>query len=868
MSRFWSVLLCVVVGTAGLGERAWAVEYALPIDTKLNTTGRVIIMQVPLNDDGRQVGDVTIRIAPDDSVAVEKSELLHLLAGATNDATRRQLEQLPSQQGFSRLEVIRAAGHDVKFDPATQEMSIHLSTDDRQTREIDLGSPRASVSNTAMRRPADVSGYINIVAGIDYAWDGMGTDQNDVGAHLELESALRMSNAVLENRVIYDGDVDTTFCPVGAYCDFGHVSGFKRQSTRLSYDLPAEQVRVSLGDNEAAGIGLQRRADIAGLSVEKSPRRFDPLASGATFSSRSLRIERESDVEIRVNGALLHRLHLRSGIYDLRDLPLTTGANNVEITVIDDLGQRTTQSAHTFYDDSLLAEGRSEWIVSAGIPSYFLDDERRYDYGGYAATAYLRYGLSDDLTGIAHAQADQNVVMAGFGAVIRTTWGVFSADAAVSSGRLGTGGAANLNWDVLNFDGLFAPQGESLRLRAELRSSGFHTPGEYLVDYSNIIYPEYNYWLRLEGSYSLPLPAELTASLSARYQFSDSDRQSYSRYVVDEDRYGADVTLSRSLTETSSASLTVGYSNESYLNDLRWDGDSDPEFRVAFRYFWRPDEKTSIVAGFDTLNRQAIVTGNRQNGDADGAWQANLELRQDPLDDRVAANGSVNYQGNRGIVGVTQLSGLSTGRKQQRGQEQRTLVRAGTAIAFADGHVAVGQPIRNGAFAIVHAHESIAANEIAVGGDGAVLAKTDRLGPALVTNIPSFTPSSIPIAVADLPVGYSLGSSTIDTLAPNKAGYAIEVGSDRSISAVGTLSTTSGTPAELRAGMLHPEGSDEPSIRIFTNGAGRFAAEGLSPGRWIIELEGEDAATRYVLTIPSDASGLARLGTLSPATTP
>jgi outer membrane usher protein len=232
------------------------------------------------------------------------------------------------------------------------------------------------------------------------------------------------------------------------------------------------------------------------------------------------------------------------------------------------------------------------------------------------------------------------------------------------------------------------------------------------------------------------------------------------------------------------------------------------------------------------------------------------------------ANGSLNYQGNRGVVGITQLSGLSMGRARDAkpyDPGHRTLLRAGTSIAFADGHVAVGQPIRNGAFAIVYPHESLAGNELTVGNDGNAVASSGVLGPALVSNIPGYIPSTIPISVSDLPVGYSLGASTIDTVAPYKAGYAVEVGSARSVSAFGTLTTASGEPAALRAGTAQPEGQPTPAIAIFTNAAGRFGAEGLGPGRWTIALEhDDDDKVQYTFVVPEKTTGLFKAGTLAP----
>ena len=86
--------------------------------------------------------------------------------------------------------------------------------------------------------------------------------------------------------------------------------------------------------------------------------------------------------------------------------------------------------------------------------------------------------------------------------------------------------------------------------------------------------------------------------------------------------------------------------------------------------------------------------------------------------------------------------------------DQRSSLRLGSAIAFADGRVAVGAPIRGNGFAIVYPHESIASKEITVGSGQDVRAISNSWGPAVVTNLPAYQPSTIPIDVADLPVGY------------------------------------------------------------------------------------------------------------------
>jgi outer membrane usher protein len=54
---------------------------------------------------------------------------------------------------------------------------------------------------------------------------------------------------------------------------------------------------------------------------------------------------------------------------------------------------------------------------------------------------------------------------------------------------------------------------------------------------------------------------------------------------------------------------------------------------------------------------------------------------------------------------------------------------------------------------------------------------------------------------------------------------------------------------------------------VFTNAAGKFGAEGLAPGRWIIEMDTEGARTRFIVDVPEGATGVFKAGTLMPVGT-
>ncbi len=849
------------------------VEYAQPISTRLNPTGRVVTMPVPLKDDTTDLGEVTIRIETDDTVLVAKQDLAERLKRTLDEPGRQRLVSVADKGAFATLAQLREAGIGLRFDAGLQELHLELAVDQRGTNEISVSSRAAQRASSSLAEPAIVSGYINVIAGVDHLWDATnngGTLEGRTSGRLELQSALRLRDTVFENEAVFEGEVDASTCPAGAQCIYQHKPGLKRQGSRIVRDWPEQQLRLQAGDTAPLGTSMQRAIETLGVSFEKSARKLAPGESGRISTRTSLRIERPSDVEVIVNGAVLQRLKLRPGTYNIRDLPLATGANEIELAITDDTGTRRTESLTTFAAGNQLAAGESEWAVALGAPSYLRDNERIYeDDGSYLGTGHLRYGLTDMLTGEAHLQGDNETVMGGGGVIAQTPWGVFGLQGALSTGSNGIGAAADVSWDLINFSGFLGERKESLSLAAEYRSSNFRRPGDFTATATGIIYPEFNYWLRLSGSYSVALDWSMAATLSGRYQLADESQASISPFTVKGDRYGIDLSLSRPISPMASASLLLGYSNESFLRDVsELQGPADPSFRAAFRINLRPDDKTTVSASYDTLDRYGSVSGYRSDGNGIGRWDTSVDAQSYGHTETTGASGSLTYYGNRAEVRVAHnadIRGLGPTSFAPEPAVQRTSLRVGSSIAFADGQIAVGPPIRGGAFAIVYPHESIADKEVTVGEIDAPRAKADGWGAAVVTDLPAYAPANVGVDVDDLPIGYSLGAAAFDFRAGYKQGYALEVGSAYSVSVYGTLTGANGEPVALTSGTAHAESNPARRVSVFTNASGRFGAEGLAAGRWIIEMATDGEPARFVIDVPKGTDGLLKVGTLRPA---
>jgi outer membrane usher protein len=60
---------------------------------------------------------------------------------------------------------------------------------------------------------------------------------------------------------------------------------------------------------------------------------------------------------------------------------------------------------------------------------------------------------------------------------------------------------------------------------------------------------------------------------------------------------------------------------------------------------------------------------------------------------------------------------------------------------------------------------------------------------------------------------------------------------------------------------------DREPVVVLTNRQGRFAAQGLRPGRWRIEMPTTPKSVFYI-DVPATAEGLVRLGDLKPGSEP
>ncbi len=837
---------------AGQGHRT-----ADDVTGRINPSGRTLPMTVQLIAYGKKLGDILIWIGADDTISVSRSGLLLLLK---SDGSKDTIAALKSLSERPTLADLNAAGLALDFDRQTFQLTLGLKAEQRKLGDISLAYD-GLVDSARLEKPAFFSGYINLFAQAGQIWK---SDQTAL--QFDAESVFRIGRVVVENELSLQNDVNARICPVDAFCLFGHESGLRRLGSRAVVDWPDQQVRLTAGDTRVETTSFQRSASIAGVTLEYAPAKLNPGQSMRATGAQSFTLDRPATVEVLINGALAQRLTLAPGNYNLRDLPLRAGANEIVLLITDDTGASRTLTFSSYSSYALLGAGKWEAALSAGVPSYMYDSFVQYVSDRYLASSFVRYGLTQRLTFEAHAQADDNVIMAGAGFVTATPFGIWGAQLAASQTDhdVGFGLAARLTWDLIGQD-----NASLLRLSAEWHSDDFRAPGLYLSDLGDVHLPIYQFQSSFAASYSRSFGDNWQATLAGRYDIADEAFAQYSRYAQRGDRYHVDLSLSHPLFDNGTITGTVGYSNDSrrrlfLARDLADQSDNEGALWAGLRYFWRPKADTIVMAAGDTASQRSTVSGYRHSGTGIGSWSTNVTATDDRYYDSTRFGANATYHGNRAEVAVSHDSGVAwSGRAANiYGEDQRSRVRVGTSIVFADGHAAISAPVRgNGGFAILYPHESLAERAITAGSVKVPRGQSDAAGPAVVKDLAAYSQQTVAVDVDDLPIGYSLGASGYDLRPPYKAGYALQVGSGYSVTALGTLVDASGVPVGLVAGVVS---QGERQIAIFTNQSGKFGIDGLSEGRWVLTMEAEGGPLHYDVIVPKGAVGLVRLGTLVP----
>jgi outer membrane usher protein len=811
----------------------------------INPTGRILEMIVPLSYRNFYLGDLSVRLTPQQTVEAPVADLGRAVQELLRPEALQALSEAGGTADHVSLSDLRQAGFDFRFDPAAVGIIFAPTLDQKVEGNISVQARKAVQDSPNAVDPAKLAAFLNLRAATDYIGMSPAGNEGLSAPRLDLEGATSWQGIVVEAETTYEPDDVSIFGRTG--------QGFKRRGTRLIRDFQEDAIRVSAGDIYPAGAALQSTPDLLGFSIERSYGTLQPGRNIRPTSRRSFRIERPSNVDVEINGVIERRLKLDPGDYNLSDLPIRSGLNEVVLLISDDAGAQERLEFSVFRDGDLLEPGLSEWALSGGILSTFDQGEPDYDGGEYFGTGFYRQGVTENMTAEVHLQGGAHYGLAGVTLLYGSSLGLFALDGAASL-------VGSKQWGVAA-EAYYSPpvwtdahdSDHAFRFTMRGQSADYIRSIPHAGQNQQFAKPHHERWLDLSTSYRTELPFHVSAFLSAGYGFG---------FETSDDRIHADAGFSRSFGPELNVGVTGGYSGT-------YHGKDDDDLSLQLRMHYRPDIETSLGFSYDPAGHQARASYSRRSGRGVGSWHVSGDVSHeaadgddfDPALSAYTVDGSIHYTGNRGLIGLHQQSRLAG--LDAASLDQRTSIRVETAIAFADGAVAFGRPVADG-FAIVTPHAGLSGNDITIGREETgITARGDWLGPALIPSVSPYSLNRIEFDVADLPAGYDLGDGLFDLQPDYRSGYALKVGSAYTVTAIGTLLDGRSEPIALLTGLAIEAANPDKTVELFTNRTGRFAAQGLAPGKWILEVASAPPQ-RFELTIPDDAVGLVRAGTLHP----
>lgn len=781
----------------------------------INPTNNIIMLAVPLRDNFPR-GQVGIKITVDDDVLVSVADVIAALDSVTTTAFQATLQAIPTVDGYAPLSAVSEAGLALVFDSGSLELVLDLAAESMNPNAINLSLER--YRNDIV--PDDSAAFalaLTYQASLDYVHKGPVTGLESPRVDFTLDG--RVGNLfAFENELTYDGEAQS--------------KKFYRTGSRLIYDRPQSALRFTGGDQLPFTTGFQGAVDVSGIGVARLLDTFRPDRTLAASSSQSITLRESANVTVVVNGVPARTIRLERGVFDLNELPLTQGANSVQLIIEDDAGGRRVVDFDFFEDFRLLAPGVDEFDLQAGIRSDIDDDGRRYFADEPVFTGFYRRGISPQLTAGINVQATKDVQQAGIEATLGTAIGLFTFEGSASQSDIGGfGHAQRLQYRYSS--PLRQARGERrIDVSVEHRSRSFS--GATSIGIVNAVS-----W-RLSARYAQPITEAISASIGA----------DYSKFRAGgSDRYGLSGSLTWALGQRTSVSVAAGY-----------DDQEKAFFGLNFNH--RFGYSSSVAARHDSRQNQTNLSYNYSPLKTLDVVALNADIQR--TSDDIGFNGTATYRSNRGDLEAVHRTSYDTNNNNI--SQQTTSLRARGTIAFADGNIAIGRYLTD-AFAIVDAHESLGSTTVSapvVVGDrlaGREIARTGTFGPALVP-LSSYNKQALPVEVPDAPTGYDLGSGNFEVYPWLNSGYYYVVGSEFNMTVIGQIQDFEGNPLSLVAGTATRQNDpDSPTVEVFSNRAGKFAASGMAPGVWTIVFPDGNS---YQVEISDKQGSFVDLGTIKP----
>ncbi|MGR5252557.1 fimbria/pilus outer membrane usher protein [Vibrio astriarenae] len=756
-------------------------------------------LELPTQMDNAYIGDLIVQTDGTKIVGIIKTSLVDILTPYLTEQAISTLNTMPNILSLNSLDEIGIA---IIFNPQRLDIELTVNNTLKKTHALYMGLdgiPKNYSSPTAWN--------------LQNALNASSTTDNDSNHRhsIELNGGFNLGGVEGING-IYALYVDQSDNSTNVY----------RGSSYLFIDKPEKPWRLSLGDITSNYSGHLSSLNLGGVNWRSSYSELQPYKTLRTSASQTFELQQSAEVEIFVNNSRAARTNLPPGRYDLNNLPLTSGSNEIRLEVTYISGETETLFFTQFYNNELLKPGITEYSLSIGVASDFSQDQYSYD-SDPVMTGYIEHGLNDSWTLGGNVLTHKEGQIAGLSVINGNRFGNIglrlSSALYQNESEFDNGWAASIDYSQQVWGSSDYP---NLRVSLETLNQFTSTPWyeeSYVTEDSIRLDYTWNIWdgldwsissswveraalyIDMEGGRDVTIDSYLSLRFNSFYIQTGAIHQSSNQNKDETIGY---INVDYYFNHLSSGHrLTTSYNsrNKSYRAEVsRNANDYVGEFGYSLS-----GEHYEL---YDRANARFNYNANRWRGELNGDWRSNTS-------------------GDNSWAGRATLSSSITVSEQGWGIHRSSI----------------------GPQAIVKAHPTLGSSAIEIGNGGA--GNVQAIAYSNHSNIIRLTRAhdinAITYTSHDAPLGYDLGPGRVDIRPGSLTTHIIEVGSDASRTVIGTLLYPDGSPVSLFRGQITAPNGE--SKILFTNRAGRFALEGMSSGLYHIDINGY----RGEITIADDA---------------
>ena len=772
---------------------------------------------VPVTLNEVYLGDISAEVTLSGYARILATDLSLLLAERLSETQAALLSGFGSEPVL--LETLRERGFTAVYDPASLTIKINLPREGVEQISV-RGRGIDSINQGELQQPAKLSAGMEVIARPRYVHENQNSETGFAPFAADMRGFLSFGG--FENlSLTYELDFQE-----------GRDSQIQRGDITLTRDDFRRAIRYQAGDIRPSISGFQSSFDVLGIGIERNYGAIQPFRNLRPGGRSVFTLERRARVTYEVNGAIVGAESLEAGQYDIRDFPVTTGANEVRVIIDDEFGTREAGSYSTFVDTELLASQTVLFGATAGLRRKSRSFGVGPDYDNkFVALGFLEKGISDAFTLGTQFEIGPEGGFIGGRSVYGLGSNVIAFEGAASKFEgFETGIASALRYSYRPFQ---SSNGNYSQLDAQIsfQNSAFQTLG-------NNGQPRGENW-------GMALQNTFTRGLNS-YTFSGA----WDKTDIDElTTFGA--TLRRPI---KGASISLGY------RGVYRKSEDTLESRILLTLSKNFGRKGSFRSRLATGPNEAEIEWRRLSTRNVGALSGRASYLTSEIEDEFSADAS--YIMPRAEIDLGHVTRLENGGGPVISSVSDA--RIGVGFGFADGAFALGRPVSDGFF-LLKTQKALKGKKVETyqGGDlksGA----TDMFGATLVPLTGAYRRQTHRIDIADLPPGYDIGSGQVEIFPSFNSGYKVLIGADPSALVMGVLLNADGEPVPLTTGRLEPVSgqidADNPII-FFTNRTGRFVAERVPAGRYKFIIMPDDRVIKE-MDIGEGEDGVVRIGTI------